>query len=59
MASTKAFTAQVSVLYLLALKLADSNDTINRNAMKAVEFDDGINKIKSILKKKTKLRKLL
>ena len=58
-ASTKAFTAQVSVLYLLALKLADSNDTINRNAMKAhLDFDDSINKIKSILKKENEIKKV-
>ena len=58
-ASTKAFTAQVSVLYLLALKLADSNDTINRNSMKAhLDFDDSINKIKSILKKENEIKKV-
>ncbi len=58
-ASTKAFTAQVSVLYLLALKLADSNDTINRSSMKAhLDFDDSINKIKSILKKENEIRKV-
>ena len=59
MASTKAFTAQVSVLYLLALKLADSNDTINRNSIKAhLDFDDSINKIKSIFKKENEIRKV-
>ena len=58
-ASTKAFTAQVSVLYLLALKLADSNDTISRNSMKAhLDFDDSINKIKSILKKENEIKKV-
>ena len=58
-ASTKAFTAQVSVLYLLALKLADSNDTINRNSIKAhLDFDDSINKIKSIFKKENEIRKV-
>ena len=58
-ASTKAFTAQVSVLYLLALKLADSNDTINRNSMKAhLDFDDSFNKIKSILKKENEIKKV-
>jgi len=58
-ASTKAFTAQVSVLYLLALKLADSNDTISRNSMIAhLDFDDSFNKIKSILKKENEIRKV-
>ena len=60
-ASTKAFTAQCTILYLLALKLADSNDTMSKKAIKKTlrlkksEF----NKIKSILKKKMKLKKLL
>ena len=58
-ASTKAFTAQVSVLYLLALKLADSNDTLSRNSIKAhLDFDGSINKIKSILKKENEIRKV-
>ncbi len=58
-ASTKAFTAQVGVLYLLALKLADSNDTISRNSMIShLDFDDSINKIKSILKKENEIRKV-
>jgi len=33
-ASTKAFTAQISILYLLALKLADSRKTITKSALK-------------------------
>ena len=33
-ASTKAFTAQCTILYLLALKLADSNDTLSKKAIK-------------------------
>ena len=33
-ASTKAFTAQCTILYLLALKLADSNDTMSKKAIK-------------------------
>ena len=58
-ASTKAFTAQISILYLLALKLADSNDTINRSSMKAhLDFEDSIKKIKSVLKKENEIKKV-
>ena len=58
-ASTKAFTAQISILYLLALKLADSNDTMNKRAIKAhLDFDDSINKIKTILKKENEIKKI-
>ena len=58
-ASTKAFTAQISILYLLALKLADSNDTMNKRSIKAhLDFDDSINKIKTILKKENEIKKI-
>ncbi len=58
-ASTKAFTAQISILYLLALKLADSNDTINRSSVKAhLDFEDSIKKIKSVLKKENEIKKV-
>jgi len=58
-ASTKAFTAQISIIYLLALKLADSNDTMNKRAIKAhLDFDDSINKIKTILKKENEIKKI-
>ena len=58
-ASTKAFTAQISVLYLLALKLADSNDTMTKKAIKDhLDYDEGIKKIKNILKKENEIKKI-
>ena len=58
-ASTKAFTAQISILYLLALKLAASNDAISKAALKAhLDFDDSIRKIKNVLKKENEIKKI-
>ena len=58
-ASTKAFTAQISILYLLALKLAASNDTISKAALKAhLDFDDSIRTIKNVLKKENEIKKI-
>ena len=58
-ASTKAFTAQISILYLLAIKLADSRDTMNKSDIKAhLDFDDSISKIKNILKKENEIKKI-
>ena len=58
-ASTKAFTAQISILYLLALKLADSNDTISKKAIKQhLDYDEGIKKIKNVLKKENEIKKI-
>ena len=58
-ASTKAFTAQISILYLLALKLAASNDSISKAALKAhLDFDDSIRKIKNVLKKENEIKKI-
>jgi len=58
-ASTKAFTAQISVLYLLALKLADSNDTMSKQLIKKhLDYDEGIKKIKNVLKKEKDIKKI-
>ena len=58
-ASTKAFTAQVSILYLLALKLAASNDKMNKRAIKAhLDFSDSMSKIKNVLKKENEIKKI-
>ncbi|MBL6719741.1 MAG: glutamine--fructose-6-phosphate transaminase (isomerizing), partial [Candidatus Marinimicrobia bacterium] len=58
-ASTKAFTAQISILYLLALKLADSNDTMSKKAIKEhLDYDEGIKKIKNILNKENEIKKI-
>ena len=58
-ASTKAFTAQISILYLLALKLAASNDAISKAALKAhLDFDDSVKQIKNVLKKENEIKKI-
>ena len=58
-ASTKAFTAQCTILYLLALKLADSNDTLSKKAIREhLDFVSEFNKIRSILKKENEIKKI-
>ena len=58
-ASTKAFTAQITILYLLALKLASSNDTISKASLRAhLDFDDSIKKIRNVLKKENEIKKI-
>ena len=58
-ASTKAFTAQISVLYLLALKLAESNYTMSKTAIKKhLDYDEGIRNIKNVLKKENEIKKI-
>lgn len=58
-ASTKAFTAQISILYLLALKLAASNDAISKASLRShLDFSDSIPKIKNVLKKENEIKKI-
>jgi len=58
-ASTKAFTAQITILYLFALKLADSNDNISKSSIKAhLDYDGSIKKIKSVLNKELDIKKI-
>ena len=58
-ASTKAFTAQISILYLLALKLAASNDAISKASLRAhLDFSESIKKIKNVLKKENEIKKI-
>ena len=58
-ASTKAFTAQISVLYLLALKLADSNDSMTKKDIKKhLDYDGGIKKIKNVLNKENNIKRI-
>ena len=58
-ASTKAFTAQISILYLLALKLADSNDTMSKKDIKKhLDYEDGIKKIKNVLNKEKDIKRI-
>jgi glucosamine--fructose-6-phosphate aminotransferase (isomerizing) len=58
-ASTKAFTAQISILYLLALKLADSNDTMSKNSIKKhLDYNESIKKVNNILTKENEIKKI-
>jgi len=60
-ASTKAFTAQIAVLYLFALKLADSRKKMTKSAMKkhlAMASTAAQKDIKSLLKKERSIKKM-
>ena len=62
-ASTKAFTAQISILYLLALKLADARKTITKSALKkhlamGTASKTGQIQIKSLLRKEKSIKKM-
>ena len=58
-ASTKAFTSQISILYLLALKLSSAKKQISKSAMKAhLDFSSSLTKVKSILKKENDIKKI-
>jgi glucosamine--fructose-6-phosphate aminotransferase (isomerizing) len=58
-ASTKAFTAQITILYLLALKLADSRDKMSKNSIKAhLDYEGSIKKMKSVLNKELDIKKI-
>ena len=61
-ASTKAFTAQITVLYFFALKLADSKKEMTKSAMKKhldlSMWPKYVNDIKSILKKEKSIKKI-
>ena len=58
-ASTKSFTAQCTILYLLALKLADSNDTMSKKAIREhLDYVSEFKKIKSVLKKENEIKKI-
>ncbi len=58
-ASTKAFTSQIVVLYLLALKLAESRKTISKASLKRhLDYKQSVNKIKSIFKQEDDIKKI-
>ena len=58
-ASTKAFTAQITVLYLLALKLGRSRNLLTKDSVKAhLDYNSSIKKIKSILRKELDIKKI-
>jgi len=60
-ASTKAFTSQIAVLYLLALKLADSRKEISKSEMKKylMEASGAVQKdIKALFRKEKSIKKI-
>ena len=58
-ASTKAFTAQITILYLLALKLARSRNLLTKNSIEAhLDYSKSIKKIKSVLSKELDIKKI-
>ena len=58
-ASTKAFTSQVVILYLLALKFAESKKIMSKASLKRhLDYKKSINKIKSVFKKENSIKKI-
>ena len=61
-ASTKAFTAQITVLYFFALKLADSKKTMTKSLMRKhldlSMWPRYVNDIKSVLRKEKSIKKI-
>jgi glucosamine--fructose-6-phosphate aminotransferase (isomerizing) len=58
-ASTKAFTAQIVILYLLALKFAESKKSISKASLKRhLDYEESINKIESIFQKENSIKKI-
>ena len=58
-ASTKAFTAQITILYLLALKLGYSKNLLTKSSIEAyLDYSKSINKIKSVLSKELDIKKI-
>jgi len=58
-ASTKAFSAQIVILYLLALKFAESKKTISKSALKKhLEYETSISKIKFVFAKEDLIKKI-
>ena len=58
-ASTKAFTAQIAVLYLLALKLAESKKKMSKSALKKhLNYQTSIKKISSLFTQEKSIKKV-
>ena len=58
-ASTKSFTAQIVVLYLLALKFAESKKTMSKISLKRhLDYNDSVKKIQSLLNKENYIKKI-
>jgi len=58
-ASTKAFTSQIVILYLLALKFAESKKIISKSALKKhLDYKKSISKIKSVFAVEDSIKKI-
>ena len=58
-ASTKSFTAQIVVLYLLALKFAESKKTMSKISLKRhLDYHDSVKKIQSLFNKENYIKKI-
>jgi len=58
-ASTKAFTAQITILYFLALKLGRSRNLLTKSSIEAhLDYSKSIKKIKSVLNKELDIKKI-
>ena len=58
-ASTKSFTAQIVVLYLLALKFAESKKTMSKISLKRhLDYHDSVKKIQSLFSKENYIKKI-
>ena len=58
-ASTKAFTAQIGVLYFLALKLASAKGEISKASLRRhLDYGDAIKKIKSVFRQEKLIEKI-
>ena len=58
-ASTKAFSSQIVILYLLALKFAESKKSMSKASLKRhLDYKKSINKIKSVFKKENSIKKI-
>ena len=58
-ASTKSFTAQIVVLYLLALKLAESKKTMSKISLKRhLDYHDSVKKVQSLFNKENYIKKI-
>ena len=58
-ASTKAFTAQIVILYFLALKLASAKGEISKASLKRhLDYSDSIKKIKNVFREEKLIEKI-
>ena len=58
-ASTKAFTAQISILYLLSLKLAYAKGRISKVSLRRhLDYEDALKKIQSLFRQEKLIRKI-